>query len=111
MIQNLWTGELIRQRIAELHHEADRQRLVSYLRKAAARARLERPVPTRRPASPAPNVRGLINRRCPDEHLTCGPYAALTGQTATRTHGHLRWLNGVMRRPEQAELMCVGPRL
>jgi hypothetical protein len=111
MIQNLWTGELIRQRIAELHHEADRQRLVSYLRKAAARARLERPVPTRRPASPAPNVRGLINRRCPDEHLTCGPYAALTGQTATGTHGHLRWLNGVMRRPEQAELMCVGPRL
>jgi hypothetical protein len=58
MIQNLWTGELIRRRIAELHREAGRQRLVSYLRKAAARARLERPVPTRRPASPAPNVRG-----------------------------------------------------
>jgi hypothetical protein len=58
MIQNLWTGELIRQRTAELHREADRQRLVSYLRKAAALARLERPVPTRRPASPAPNVRG-----------------------------------------------------
>jgi hypothetical protein len=57
MIQNLWTGELIRQRVAELHRDADRQRLINYFRKAT-RARAERPSPTVRSASPVPNLKG-----------------------------------------------------